>query len=265
MSESDALFTRDGSRFTATELSQGPWDPRHCHGGPPCALVAALADTAPSLVPMQIASLTIDLQRPVVVGTPLEATVTITRDGKRIQIIEVTLNDGAAVVVRCRALRIRRTYMALPDERHRPAPPPTPLPDDLPTYPLDPDRQNTGFWKCTELRFARGELGTPRPGIAWFRLNASLCDEMPFTPVARLAAIADYGSGVGAPLRMREHYFINPDLNLAIHREPQGDWIALDSVGVAEESGIGLATTRLFDLQGEFGMVTQTMLIENRE
>lgn len=262
MSDSLALFARDDARFVATELAQGPWDPRHCHGGPPCALVTALADTTPSLVPMQIASVTIDLQRPVVVGAPLEATVTVARDGKRIQIVDVTLNDGDTTVVRCRALRIRRTQMTLPDERHRPAPAPTPLPDDLPRYALDPDRQHTGFWKCTELRFVQGELGTPLPGIAWFRIDAELADGLPFTPVARLAAIADYGSGVGAPLRMREHYFINPDLNLAIHREPKGDWIALDAAGIAEETGIGLATTRLFDVDGEIGVVTQTMLIE---
>jgi hypothetical protein len=213
---------------------------------------------------MQIASIRIDLQRPVVIGVPLEATVTVSREGKRIQIVDVTLDDGTDTVVRCRALRIRRTKMTLPDDRHRPAAAPTPLPDDLPRYALDPDRQNTGFWKCTEIRFAKGELGTPHPGIAWFRVNATLCDGLPLTPVARLAAIADYGSGVGAPLRMREHFFINPDLNLAIHREPQGEWIALDAAGIAEESGIGLATTRLFDVHGELGVVTQTMVIEKR-
>lgn len=213
---------------------------------------------------MQISSVTIDLQRPVVVGTTLNATVTVTRNGKRIQLIEVTLDDGDNTIVKCRALRIRRTRMALPDERHRPDPAPRPLPDELPRYALDPDRQHTGFWRCTELRFAKGELGTPEPGVAWFRLTAELADGLPFTPVARLAAIADYGSGVGAPLRMREHYFINPDLSLAIHREPEGDWIALDAVGVAGENGIGLATTRVFDLQGELGTVTQTMLIESK-
>jgi acyl-CoA thioesterase len=63
---------------------------------------------------------------------------------------------------------------------------------------------------------------------------------------------------------MREHYFINPDLHLAIHREPEGEWIALDAAGIAEESGIGLATTRLFDTTGEIGVVTQTMVIESR-
>lgn len=260
----DVLFARGGNRFTATELAQGPWDPTHCHGGPPCALVTALADTAPSLVPMQIASVAIDLQRPVVIGAPLTANVTVTREGKRIQLLDVTLSDGDVVVVKCRALRIRKTQMSLPDDRHRPAPPPTPLPHDLPRYALDPDRQNTGFWRCTEIRFAKGELGTPLPGIAWFRVDAKLADGLPFTPVARLAAIADYGSGVGAPLRMREHFFINPDLNLAIHREPKGEWIALDAAGIAEETGVGLATTRLFDERGELGTVTQTMVIEAR-
>ena len=30
----DALFVRRGDEYVATELTQGPWNPEHQHGGP---------------------------------------------------------------------------------------------------------------------------------------------------------------------------------------------------------------------------------------
>ena len=35
-----ALFEGGESLWTPTDLASGPWDPAHCHGGPPAALLA---------------------------------------------------------------------------------------------------------------------------------------------------------------------------------------------------------------------------------
>jgi hypothetical protein len=110
----DVLFERDRSRYVATELARGPWDPGSCHGGAPSALLAALVDSAPSLAPMRGVRLTYDLLRPVPVG-PVDASVEVVREGKRVQLVDAHLTspDGTELV-RCRALRIRDGDVELP-------------------------------------------------------------------------------------------------------------------------------------------------------
>src|SRR3954453_1698414 len=80
----NALFVHVGDRYLPTMLTHGPWSPRHQFGGAPAALVASIVDRIPSLVPMQVARLTVDLLRPVPIE-PITEEWRITREGKRIQ------------------------------------------------------------------------------------------------------------------------------------------------------------------------------------
>ena len=76
-----ALFEMEGSRVRATEMSRGPWDPRHCHGGPVSALLArGTTGLVASVVPVPdldavplMQSLHEGLRRGVPVGRALHA------------------------------------------------------------------------------------------------------------------------------------------------------------------------------------------------
>ena len=63
---SDAVFIPAGdSRFTATELARGPWDPNAQHGGAPAALLMRGFEALPAADGLQIARVTYEFMRPV--------------------------------------------------------------------------------------------------------------------------------------------------------------------------------------------------------
>jgi acyl-CoA thioesterase len=66
-------------------------------------------------------------------------------------------------------------------------------------------------------------------------------------------------------LSWSRYLFINVDLSVHLHRMPAGEWICLDAETFPEESGVGMADSRLFDESGQIGRAVQTLLIAERE
>lgn len=257
------IFERDGDVFVATTLARGPWDPDACHGGAPAALLAATIDAMPSLVPMQAVRLTFELLRPVPVGAPLRLVTEVIREGKRVQNLQATLTDDrdGQAAIRVRALRMRTTTLDLPDDRPVPDASPNPGPEVLERFGGLPSWETEGFWQAVDVRFVTGYLGVPGRGIAWFRVLAPIADGIELTPLARAAAVGDFGNGIGAPLPMGPFAYVNPDLTIDLHRLPEGDWVAADARSVAETNGIGLARTTLSDRRGAIGAAMQSLFI----
>lgn len=262
----EVLFERDGERFLPTELARGPWDPDSCHGGAPAALLATLIDTSPSLAPMQVVRLTYDLVRPVPLA-PIVARLEVVREGKRIQVVEADLTTADGVeLVRCRSLRVRSGEVDVPAGAAHDAPPPEPGPAQA---AREVERAGsawgTGFWTAVEVRPTTGSvLGEPGPGTAWFRLAVPLADDLPTTPITRVAAAADFGNGLAPPLAIDRFVYLNPDLTVDVHRLPVGAWVALESRSVAQPSGIGLTTSTLSDEQGRIGTAMQSLFVQGR-
>jgi len=61
----------DDSFVVATMLTQGPWDPNSQYGGTPAALLTWAVERVPTLVPMRIARITVDMHRRVPLGSQL--------------------------------------------------------------------------------------------------------------------------------------------------------------------------------------------------
>ena len=102
------MFVPDGDGFVvATMLTQGPWDPNSQYGGTPAALLTWAVERVPTLVPMRIARITVDMHRRVPLGR-LEVRTEIAREGKRLQVVVATISDTDGVeVARATALRFR--------------------------------------------------------------------------------------------------------------------------------------------------------------
>ena len=63
------MFVPENERFVvATMLTQGPWDPNSQYGGAPAALLTWAVERVPTLVPMRIARITVDLPAQTVRG-----------------------------------------------------------------------------------------------------------------------------------------------------------------------------------------------------
>ena len=58
--------------------------------------------------------------------------------------------------------------------------------------------------------------------------------------------------------------FVNTDLTIHLHREPDGEWVLLDSRTTLERAGLGLAHSRLHDERGPIGLAAQSLFVEAR-
>ena len=82
------------------------------------------------------------------------------------------------------------------------------------------------------------------------------------SPFQRVAAVADFGNGVGSGHRPQALPFINPDLTITLHRLPVGRVGRPRRRMFPEPTGIGVAESVLHDEHGRIGRGIQTVLIE---
>jgi len=262
----EALFIPDGDAFVPTELSRGGWSDEAQHGGPPAALMARAIEGVPTVAPMQVVRMTIDLMREVPLS-PLTITTRVVRDGRRIQLVECDLRHGDTIVGRASALKIRSTDIELPHQRV----PPVMLPPPLECEPFHwgdagpgPDDQFRYHVHGIEIRTYQDSFATPGAGLSWFRLRHPVVAGEEPSDLVRVAAIADMGNGNSQRLDGRNWLYINPDITLYLHALPATDWIGMRSDAVQHPTGIGLAATDLFDERGPIGIIAQAQLIEPR-
>jgi hypothetical protein len=252
-------------RYMPTEHARGPWDPRALHGGAPAALMTAAFERTEPGSELPIARLGFELLRPVPFA-PLELSIRIVRAGRRVQELAGELRCGEDLICRANALRVKEVPADLPVE-----PPAASVDGQMPgpedgkavRFALDdPDRASFAA-SGMEMRW----LDDPRalgPARVWMRLRHTLVPGEPFTPLARLAATADFGNGVSAALPFDRFLFINAELTIHLQRQPRGEWIGLDARTLLHGGGTGLAESVLHDVHGAVGRAFQTLVVEPR-
>jgi hypothetical protein len=258
MSEPAAFFELDGDHFRPTVLTRGPWRPEHQHGGPPSALMArAIERAAGEGESLQFARFTIDFVRPVPIE-PLSVRVEQVREGRRARGYAAVLRAGDQPVARATALLVRAEPPVPPVEPARELL--LPFPEQAEPFQFPFFRSPVGYHTAVESRLARGVLGSGRAAV-WMRQRVPLLPGETPSPVQRILMMADSGSGVGAMLdAVRFVPFINADLNVSLHRLPDGEWMGLDAVTTIEPHGIGLTRTGLYDVHGPIGQGLQALV-----
>lgn len=263
-----ALFEGDGARFTATGLSRGPWDARHCHGGPVGALLARAVELldGSELTTWQIARCTVELTRPVPVGVALDLQTDVERPGRKVSRVGAVLRDGETEVARMRALRIRREHLDLPTVADRSA--------DTPMEPPESGRREQVTWAmgggvafhshACEHRFVGGSWNDPGPVEVWIKLLVPLLDGEMLSGLQRVMAAADFGNGVSGSLSYEDWIYINPDLTAHLLRPPEGEWVGMRTASYYGTDGAGLAESALFDTSGRLGRSVQSLFVSAR-
>jgi hypothetical protein len=254
------LFERDGERFVPTELARGPWDRGALHGGASSALLVTVLERHDPGPADFVARCTVELLRPVPLA-PLRLTARTFRGGKKVQWLEGSLFAEDVEVARATVLRLRQATVDTSDAVG-PVFAPPPAPEHGVTDDFDHAPDEVGFWRAHDIRFVAGSFRTAGPASAWFNLLCPVIDDEPASPVARVAAAADFGSGIGNPVTFVRTGAINPEITVHLHRHPDGEWVGLESGGFAQPHGVGLAHTRLHDQRGPIGLAAQTLLVE---
>ena len=260
----EPLFTRDGERFVPSAHARGPWDAGSQHGGAPAALVARAIEALEPGSAMLVARITFDYLRPVPLE-PLTVQAEIVRPGRRLQLAEAELRCGDEVVVRARAVRLRRGAVELPAAALAPRGLPCAGPADVPHTPFPGGTGEEGFHRTgMEIRWIEGSYAEVGPARAWFRFARALVDAEAGSPLAVAVAAADFGNGVSRVLEFSDHLFVNTDLTVHLHRPPDGPWVLLDARTVADPLGLGLARSELYDERGPVGLAAQTLYVDER-
>jgi hypothetical protein len=245
--------------LVATGLARGPWDPNAQHGGAPAAVLMRAFEGCEPNPSLAIARVTYELLRPVPLGE-LHASASLTRPGRRVQLLEGSLvtPDGIEVV-RARALRVARAEVEAGPET-----PPPPGPEqgrsndfargELELFPTD----------AMEIRFVNGGFYELGAATAWFRLRVPVVEGEDPSGLQRLAAAADFPNGIASEVGWDEYVFINPDLTLYIEREPLGEWICLDARMRVAAGSAGFSEAVLYDSQGRVGRSLQSLYVARR-
>ena len=265
--EAPALFFRDGATFVATSFTCGPWNPAQTDGSSALALIAHCIDDVPTLVPMSMARFTVDLQRPVPVGRPLTVTTEVTREGKKLQVVDATLWADGVACVQATALRLREA-----DFTGSPVIPPGTT-DDVPTLRITPPAasvhlrtlkpRDTGAIVAADLLYARRT--DSQASATWIRLTTPVIAGEPIKPAARMAYAFDFVSLVGMSIDSSAVTMINPDVSAHILRPAVGEWVALvGETRVAAGFGRGMSYAEACDELGVFAVLTASQLVEPR-
>ena len=236
----DSFYLRDGDGFVATTFTQGAWDPNQQHGGAVQALLVHCAERVPTLTPMQLTRLTVDMVKPVPIGEHLDVRSTITREGKKIQTLALTMTAGDA-------------ELELP-------PPESVTPN---VYPADYARP--GFLRAVEMRRFQAPLGPEGVFGWWLHTNHPLVDDEPMPAMSRLMIAADMANTIGVMIDPTAYTTINPDMSVHVLRAPVGEWVAV--VGNTRfnlGAGLGVSQAQLADRDGICALASTSQLVQVR-
>ena len=260
---SDSFFTSTNDEwFQPTEHTRGPWDEHACHAGPPTGLLARALE---KLLPAQrLTRLTVNLQRPIpFAGFHVQGMVV--RKGRTVSLSEAQLLDANNKVV----ITAAGMHLTPSSEQHMPSHTQSmgsakdasegqfPIKDTLHGKPAF---NGDGV----QVRFPAGQSHSPGPTTAWMKTVPLLSYESP-SPFQRICPLADCGNAFGRNAEPAEVTFMNTDLTLVLHRDPEGEWLGTQSVGYWEPTGIGLADALLFDEQGVVGRAMQSLILRKRD
>ncbi|MET0533401.1 MAG: thioesterase family protein [Steroidobacter sp.] len=256
------VYRVDGTIAHAQPCSAGPWDPGLQHGGAPASLIAWAVERMPTRDPMQVTRMTFDFLRPIPVA-PLEINIEVTREGRKIQVCNVTLLHEGVACVRASVLKIRKADMQWP-EGVADEPITVPGPEAGTTQQLRFSDDRPHFGHGVTLRAVRGEFLSPGPAAIWFHAHRPIIEGEAITPLMRAALTGDFCNGTSSPLDFDQWTFINADLTISLARMPVGEWILLDAQTWLGDHGAGLAFARLGDERGYFGRAIQSLVVDKR-
>jgi hypothetical protein len=257
----EGFFRADGDTLVPAAFATSPWG-QVLHGRLIGGLTARAAEQARAGDPdMACSRLTIDMFRSVPLA-PVRVTTRSVRAGRRIAVLEVTIEQDDVPVGQGRAVLLRRSEQ--PGGTFRPVPawnartPPQ----------LGPPRSpSTSRWTAPWESWPVGGPGGPddsggpdNPGAAvtgglWIRDIHPLITGEQLTPLVRVAMAADLASPV-SNFSTRGLSFINADYTLYLGREPQGEYVGIQPGGHISDAGVAAGHCVAHDLRGPVGFVT---------
>lgn len=249
----------DEDWYQSTEHTAGPWSSESQHLGPPSALLVRELEKCAPRANMALSRVTFEVLGPVPVDE-LTISADVVRAGRSVELLAAELRHDGRPVLRAQAWRISRG-----DTEAVATPQKTTLPEPVDCAPMElPESWLCGYLAAMEWRSVSGGIFSPGDAVVWARQSMPLIDGEEPTALQRLFTIADSASGVSSRLDIAEWYAINTDLSVHLHRQPEGEWFALEAETVIGPSGVGAASSVLHDRLGPVGRTAQSLFVRER-
>ena len=264
----EGFFRAEGDSLVPAAFATSPWG-QVLHGRLIGGLTARAAEQERAADPDMFCSrLTVDMFRSAPLA-PVRVTTRSIRAGKRIGVLEVTIEQDDGPVGQGKVVLLRRTEQ--PDGTFRPPPAwDAPAPPQLgpPQSATPPHASSAGRWTAPWDTWRVGHPADPddsggamSDGL-WIRDTHPLVAGEPLTPLVRVGMAADLASPV-SNFSDRGLSFINADYTVYLGREPQGEYVGVQPAGHISERGVAAGHCVLYDLRGSVGFAT-TAAVANR-
>jgi hypothetical protein len=267
VSEDLALYIPDGDAFVGTACTKNAWHQSAQAGGAVLALLGHVLEDVPTLTPMSLTRLTVDIVRPVPVGERIHVGTEIVREGKKIQVVDLKVRAGDTVTTLARALRIRDQDVTgisgLPASTS-PTNPSASLPPPDGLAGVDHRPEVPAFLKHgAELR----RTVEPIDGAhaIWCRLRVPVVAGEPVRATSRAALPLDLVNliGVRGDKLSLGATSINPDVTGHLARAPVGEWVALTGHTYYDHRvAHGVSMAVMSDAAGVFGVTSTSQIVE---
>ena len=262
------IFRQEGDTLHPTALTTGPWYPGTQHGSAMLLMAALAAEQFPSDIPRQVTRLTVDMMRAAPVA-PLQLHTSVRKGGRNMEVLDISIQADGEECVRASAMRFRVADVPVAERtKFKGEVPrlPAPLPDDLFSHAA----KREGFHHAIDVRVDVES----QPAMMWFRLKNPVLPSLFATPLLRVALAADWTYSVPSIAdrvatgrwALNQPYFgINPDTTINLHRQPEGEWIGIQTHATYDDLGAGTVMGQIFDLRGPVGFSSQSILLRSRE
>lgn len=252
----------DGSsvaHYQPTEHTQGTWNQLDQHMASATGLLTRELNVFSAQADMRIARISLDILGRIPLA---ESTITtrFIRSGKTIELIESVLSNGGRDCIIARAWRLMTQdtsiIAGLEDQSA------AYQPEQLPEW-MEMHEWPGGYIKT--LRLVSEPNRRPGKGRVWITNDTEMVAGEPTDDLVHLMGMVDTANGVvprlGLGLSDAEWMFPNTDLQIHMHRSPQGRWLGIDAVQQFGADGIGVTSSVLHDIHGPFGRSEQILTI----
>lgn len=260
----DRLRNNDGSTFAqykCTVHAQGAWNDNEQHMGPATGILCAEIEQFHPRPEMRIGRISLDIFGMIHFGT-VEVFTRIIRAGRTIELIESEMMCQGKACVVARAWRMitsdTSTVHGLEDSEHEAHP------ESLPNW------SGMAHWGGGFINSIVTHAHPDRragKGIVWANTPVDMVEGQPTSDFVKLMGLVDIANGTVPRIQQDtsqgqvEWLFPNLDLQIHMHRLPQGQWLGLETVQQIGTDGIGLTSSVLHDVHGVFGRSEQILTV----
>ncbi|OAL81211.1 thioesterase [Acinetobacter sp. SFB] len=242
------------AHYRSTILAQGAWNEHEQHMAPATGIICAELDRFMPRQDMRIGRISLDILGLIPAGE-FSITTKVIRPGKTIELIESEMMAGGKMCVVARTWRMITQNSQLIkglEDTDTSDPESAQIWEGIRQWP-------GGYIQSIEARSHQRRAGK---GIVWLRTQHDMVEAEPTSDFVRLMGMVDTANGIVPRQEIPCNWgFPNLDLQIHMHRLPQGQWLGLETVQQYGEDGIGLTSSVLHDIDGPFGRSEQILTL----